>query len=179
MQTTPESNRGYVSHGREKVSDIKDKALVEALRANNPDLKESYEIGRDEEGHPNQWPDDPEFVSVMKGFFDVCKGLHIDMMRAIAVGLGLDEAFFDTYTDAGDNTLRLLHYPKTPRDVFVKNKGQVRAGKHTDYGSITLLFQDDRGGLQVRSPQGTFVDATPIPGTSKSSRSNPTLLGQW
>ena len=153
------------------MSEIKDKATVEALRASNPDLKESYEIGRDDQAElPNHWPNDPRFVSVMKNFFDVCKGVHIDVMRAIAIGLGLDEGFFDPYTDAGDNTLRLLHYPKTSKEVFVRNKGQVRAGKHTDYGSITLLFQDDRGGLQVRSPRGTFVDATPIPGTSKISR---------
>lgn len=92
--------------------------------------------------------------------------MHMEVMRAIGLGMGLEFGFFDRFTDGGDNTLRLLHYPATPKDVFVKNRGQVRAGKHTDYGSITLLFQDDRGGLQVRSPQGTFVNATPIPGTS-------------
>lgn len=88
-------------------------------------------------------------------------------MRAIGLGMGLELGFFDKFTAVGDNTLRLLHYPATPREVFVRNKDQVRAGKHTDYGSITLLFQDDRGGLQVRSPRGTFVDAKPIEGTSE------------
>ena len=77
----------------------------------------------------------------MKSFHDTCKGLHIDVMRAIGLGLGLKEGFFDEYTDKGDNTLRLLHYPSTPKEVFVKNKDTVRAGRHTDYGSITLLFQ--------------------------------------
>jgi isopenicillin N synthase-like dioxygenase len=54
---------------------------------------------------------------------------------------------------------------------------QVRAGEHTDYGSITLLFQDDRGGLQVKSPNGTFVDATPIPGTVVVNAGD--LLARW
>jgi isopenicillin N synthase-like dioxygenase len=100
----------------------------------------------------------------MIGFHDACKELHIEVMRAIAVGMGLEEGYFDGYTNGGDNTLRLLHYPPAPKAVFAKNKLQVRAGEHTDYGSITLLFQDQRGGLQVKSPKGTFVDATPVPG---------------
>lgn len=98
-------------------------------------------------------------------------------MRAIAVGMGIDEAYFDPYTDGGDNTLRLLHYPSVPKSVFTKNNMQVRAGEHTDYGSITLLFQDDRGGLQVKSPDGTFVNATPIPGTVVVNAGD--LLARW
>ncbi|KAG0125840.1 hypothetical protein HOY82DRAFT_570869 [Tuber indicum] len=176
--TSPRSNRGYVSHGREKPSAVQDKAFIDSLRLVNPDLKESFEIGRDDEPeYPNNWPEDPDFVSVMKAFFLTCKGLHIDVMRAIGLGLGLKKGFFDEYTDKGDNTLRLLHYPSTPKEVFVKNKGQVRAGKHTDYGSITLLFQDDRGGLQVRSPVGTFVNAMPIPGTIVINAGD--LLARW
>ncbi|RPA95192.1 Clavaminate synthase-like protein [Choiromyces venosus 120613-1] len=176
--TSPQSNRGYSSYGREKTTSIQDKALVDSLRAANPDLKESFEVGRDDElEYPNSWPEDPDFVTIMKAFFDTCKDLHIKVMRAIGLGLGLQEGFFDEYTDRGDNTLRLLHYPSTPKEIFVKNKGQVRAGKHTDYGSITLLFQDERGGLQIRSPKGTFVNATPIPGTIVINAGD--LLARW
>jgi isopenicillin N synthase-like dioxygenase len=180
--TTPESNRGYVSHGREKVSVLKDKDDVAASRAQAPDLKESFEIGCEgAEGTPNNWPEykgeGKEFKNVMLSFHDLCKDLHIQVMRAIAVGMGLSESYFDSYTDAGDNTLRLLHYPEVKKDVFQKNKLQVRAGEHTDYGSITLLFQDDRGGLQVKSPNGTFVDATPIPGTVVVNAGD--LLARW
>jgi len=181
--TTPESNRGYVAQGREKVTDLTDKEEVEKLKAQNPDLKESIEIGREgEEGHPNNWPDhfDEEgkvFKEVMNDFHGTCKQLHVEVMRAMALGLGLDESYFDEYTDGGDNTLRLLHYPAVDKTVFVKNKGQVRAGEHTDYGSITLLFQDARGGLQVLSPKGTFVDATPIPDTIVINAGD--LLARW
>jgi len=171
-----------VSHGREKVSTLLNREDVATLREQVADLKESIEIGREaEEGHPNNWPsgdkDAKEFKDTMLGFHDLCKELHIQVMRAIAVGMGLEEGYFDGYTDVGDNTLRLLHYPEVKKDVFKKNKLQVRAGEHTDYGSITLLFQDDRGGLQVKSPRGTFVDATPIPGTVVVNAGD--LLASW
>jgi len=182
--TTPESNRGYVAHGREKVSILKNKEEVEKVKAQAPDLKESFEIGREgADGFPNNWPPaagDAEakaFKETMLAFHDQCKVLHIQVMRAIAVGMGLNESYFDTYTDLGDNTLRLLHYPPAPKVVFQSNKLQVRAGEHTDYGSITLLFQDSRGGLQVKSPKGTFVDATPIPGTVVVNAGD--LLARW
>jgi isopenicillin N synthase-like dioxygenase len=180
--TTPRANRGYVAHGREKVSALPSKEEVARLKAQAPDLKESFEIGREgEPGMPNNWPSgDAEadvFRETMIAFHDRCKMLHVEVMRAIAVGMGLDEGYFDSFTDVGDNTLRLLHYPSVPKDVFKKNKMQVRAGEHTDYGSITLLFQDDRGGLQVKSPSGTFVDATPIPGTVVVNAGD--MLARW
>lgn len=180
--TTPEANRGYVSHGREKVSTLLTKEAVAAAKAAAPDLKESLEIGREgAEGLPNNWPSGDEaavhFKETMLAFHDLAKELHINVMRAIAVGMGLDEAYFDGYTDVGDNTLRLLHYPEVEKSVFASNKLQVRAGEHTDYGSITLLFQDMRGGLQVKSPKGTFVDATPVPGSVVVNAGD--LLARW
>jgi isopenicillin N synthase-like dioxygenase len=164
------------------MADVED---VQALREAIPDLKESIEIGRDDEPNfPNMWPpleegnDWPqEFRTVATTFFQTCKVLHMQVMRAIAVAIGLDETWFDSFTDAGDNTLRLLHYPSVPKAVFDKNDLQVRAGEHTDYGSITLLFQDARGGLQVESPNGTFVDATPIEGTIVINAGD--LLARW
>jgi isopenicillin N synthase-like dioxygenase len=181
--TTPQANRGYSAPGREKVTQETDIAEVEKIRQAMPDIKESFEIGRDDEpGHPNQWPteDRPEvkdFRSSMMDFFDQCKALHVEVMRAIAVGMDLPESFFDSYTDVGDNTLRLLHYPAVKSDVFRINPGQVRAGAHSDYGSITLLFQDAAGGLQVKSPNGTFVDATPIEDTCVVNAGD--LLARW
>jgi isopenicillin N synthase-like dioxygenase len=180
--TTPEANRGYSAPGREKVSNFTDITDVEKVRASAPDLKESFEIGREgEAGCPNQWPqeqgDMSGFKPDMSGFFAQCKAMHLEVMRAIAVGMGLDEKFFDGFLDVGDNTLRLLHYPEVKADVFKINPGQVRAGEHSDYGSITLLFQDNRGGLQVKSPNGQFVDATPIEGTIVVNAGD--LLSRW
>ncbi|KAF2278768.1 thymine dioxygenase [Westerdykella ornata] len=183
---SPEANRGYTAQGREKVTDLENQGDVEELRKTVPDLKESFEIGREgEAGMPNMWPPtegDEEakaFKDVMMQFHDTCKELHMQVMRAIALGMGIDENWFDSYTDVGDNTLRLLHYPGVPKSVFRRSDGQlqVRAGEHSDYGSITLLFQDSRGGLQVRSPKGTFVDATPIPDTIVVNAGD--LLARW
>ncbi|KAF4979652.1 hypothetical protein FZEAL_4209 [Fusarium zealandicum] len=180
--TTPEANRGYSEPGREKVSQLQDINEVEQVRAAAPDIKESFEIGRENEpGHPNQWPEEKGSIAGfrhdMVGFFERCRQLHVEVMRAIAVGMGLDQEFFDQYVDVGDNTLRLLHYPAVKSKVFKLNPGTVRAGAHSDYGSITLLFQDDRGGLQVKSPTGQFVNATPIKGTVVVNAGD--LLARW
>ncbi|KAJ5492196.1 Oxoglutarate/iron-dependent dioxygenase [Penicillium expansum] len=160
--TTPQSNRGYVAIGREKLMTVDETNGVEALRASAPDIKETMEIGREEvEGLPNRWPDhlDDEGKEL----------LHWEM--------NLPEHFFDGSVNAGDNTLRLLHYPPVSKEVFENNSNQVRAGEHSDYGSITLLFQDRHGGLQVRSPKGTFVDATPIADTIVVNAGD--LLARW
>ncbi|KAG7290367.1 hypothetical protein NEMBOFW57_000367 [Staphylotrichum longicolle] len=182
--STPEANRGYSSPGREKVSQLTSSAAVSALRTSIPDIKESFEIGRDDEpSHPNRWPPETEetklagFKQTMTFFFTQLASLHTSVMRAIAVGMSLPETFFDRFVCDGDNTLRLLHYPAVRRDVFQINLGQVRAGEHSDYGSITFLFQDDRGGLQVQSPGGAFVDATPIEGTCVVNAGD--LLARW
>ena len=135
--TTPEANRGYSAPGREKVTQTKNLEDVEKERSAAPDLKESYEIGRDgEKGHPNMWPAKEEgkmagFRADMTGFFGDCKALHLEVMRAIAVGMDLEENFFDHFLDVGDNTLRLLHYPEVKAEVFKINPGQVRAGEHS------------------------------------------------
>ncbi|KAK3380273.1 hypothetical protein B0T24DRAFT_188487 [Lasiosphaeria ovina] len=180
--TTPEANRGYSAPGREKVTQLTDISEVEKVRSSAPDIKESFEIGREgEPEHPNQWPAEQGelagFRATMTDFFEQCKALHVEVMRAIAVGMGLEGSFFDGFVDVGDNTLRLLHYPAVKKEVFQINPGQVRAGEHSDYGSITLLFQDSRGGLQVKSPNGQFVDATPIEDTCVVNAGD--LLARW
>lgn len=107
------------------------------------------DIGREGDGHPNPWPDKlddegKQFKKHMLSFFNDCKQLHVEIMRAVAVGLGIGETWFDGYCDAGDNTLRLLHYPAVSKEVFEKNKLQVRAGAHTGVLLVQVLV-----GLQL------------------------------
>ena len=180
--TTPRANRGYVCLGREKVSQGETKEEVAKIRETaGEDLKESFEIGREgEEGCPNHWLDGEdeegrEFKDVMQEFFLRCQDVHKLVMRGIAMGMGLEEGFFDRYLRNDDNTLRLLHYPGVSKGAF--SAGQVRAGAHTDYGSITLLFQDQRGGLQVERPEGGFMDVKPIEGSIVVNAGD--LLARW
>ncbi|KAL9102102.1 MAG: hypothetical protein Q9163_002706 [Psora crenata] len=193
--TNPRSNRGYTSLGREKVSQGMTKEEVTIARGSGgEDLKESFEIGReDEEGYPNHWPplenetdgttldrngESAAFRRTMQEFFLRCKEVHKVLMRGIATGMGLEAGFFDDFVRNGDNTLRLLHYPAIDAGDFEGGK-RVRAGEHSDYGSLTLLFQDQRGGLQVERPEGKggWLNVVPKEGTIVVNAGD--LLARW
>ncbi|KAJ6490317.1 hypothetical protein C8R47DRAFT_465317 [Mycena vitilis] len=177
----PRSNRGFVKEGRERVTQATDAAEIAALRAKAPDFKETMEIGRDWDSvWKNQWPreaDAPAFKSTMLDFFQRCHELHVHVMRAIAMGLELEEGFFDGKVQEQCHNLRLLSYPPIKRSLL-DNDGQARAGAHSDYGTLTLLFQDSVGGLEAQNPHtGVFVPATPIPGTIVVNVGD--LLARW
>jgi isopenicillin N synthase-like dioxygenase len=87
------ANRGYVAQGREKLVVLEETGTEAELRKTVPDLKESLEIGRDDQPEtPNMWPSGDDDAKVFKEnmlqFFETCKGLHIQVMRAIALGMG-------------------------------------------------------------------------------------------
>ena len=131
--------------GREQASQSSDPEEIAKRRASAPDYKETMEIGRDwDSTWKNQWPaegDAPRFKETMLDFYRTCHGLHVQVMRAIALGLGLGETFFDKLIDQQCHTLRLLSYPPIETELLRK-EGQARVAPHSDYGSITLLFQD-------------------------------------
>ncbi|KAJ7597288.1 hypothetical protein C8J56DRAFT_919687 [Mycena floridula] len=176
----PRSNRGYVEVGRERVTQSSDAAEIAALRARAPDFKETMEIGRDwDSAWENQWPQETDcqgFKETMLKFYATCHELHTHVMRSIALGLDLGEEFFDDKVNQQSHNLRLLSYAAIKRSLL-NGEGQARAGAHSDYGTITLLFQDSVGGLEVQNPQGNFVAATPIPGTIVINVGD--LLSRW
>lgn len=159
----PEANRGYSGVGVEKVTNAETEEEIAKLRAMVPDIKESLEIGSEPDAYPtkpyaNHWPEGlPGFREAMCGFYSSCDKLHRNLMNAIAEGLGIDSTYFNKQIMAGDHCLRLLHYPAVPKAVLTQDNA-VRAGLHTDYGTVTLLFQDGSGGLQVKTPSGDFID---------------------
>ncbi|KAI0921879.1 hypothetical protein AcW1_004263 [Taiwanofungus camphoratus] len=141
----PRSNRGFVQIGRERVTQSADAKEIAELRAKAPDYKESMEIGRNwDPTWKNKWPqesDIPGFKEAMLQFFQTCHDLHTLVMRAIAIGLDLDEMFFENKIHEQYHNLRLLSYPPIKTQLLQK-EGQARAGAHSDYGTLTLLFQD-------------------------------------
>ncbi|KAI0375814.1 Clavaminate synthase-like protein [Pilatotrama ljubarskyi] len=177
----PRANRGFVQIGRERVTQSADAEEIKRLREKAPDYKESMEIGRDwDKMYKNYWPqeaDAPGFKRTMLDFFQTCHELHVQVMRSIALGLKLEETFFDDKIDEQYHNLRLLSYPPI-KTQLLKGDGQARAGAHSDYGTLTLLFQDSVGGLEVQNPRtGQFQPATPIPGTIVINAGD--LLARW
>ncbi|ETW84068.1 hypothetical protein HETIRDRAFT_314440, partial [Heterobasidion irregulare TC 32-1] len=177
----PRSNRGYVCVGRERTTQSADPAEIAKLRATAPDSKESMEIGRDwDTTWKNRWPQEsavPGFKQTMLEFFQTCHELHVFVMRSIALGLDLEEAYFDNKIDQQYHNLRLLSYPPIKTSLLQK-EGQARAGAHSDYGSLTLLFQDSVGGLEVQNPHTKlFQAATPIEGAIVINAGD--LLARW
>jgi polar amino acid transport system ATP-binding protein len=84
------------------------------------------------------------------------------LMAGIALSLGLPADYFaERYTADPLLLFRIFNYPSqaVPEGLDV----HWGVGEHTDYGLLTILHQDDVGGLQVRTPQG-WIEAPPVPG---------------
>lgn len=82
---------------------------------------------------------------------------------ALARSLGLDEGYFEREQGRFGVTMVYNYYPPLDRATLART--QWSFSPHTDYGSFTLVVQDENGGLQVRNAAGDWIDVTPIPGT--------------
>lgn len=165
-------HRGYSWPGLEKVSnamgDEEDAAELTKDMRQISDIKESYEIGSEgNKDQPNQWlPEDvlPGFRRFMTDFYWECHKTAMSIMSAMALGVGLeDEKHFVPTHPGHNNQLRLLHYPPVPA-ASIESQNSTRMGAHSDWGSITMVFQDDCGGLQIQNPTkpGEFIDVPPL-----------------
>lgn len=139
------------------------------------DLKESFSIGPVDpaagssfpESGPlakNLWPSRPaELRRVWTAYFRTMERLAASLLRISAVGLGLPEDYFDQKIERQMSVLRVLYYPNQPEEPL---PGQLRAGEHTDYVTITILRQENEqrpGGLQVCNRRGDWVDVPVVP----------------
>ncbi|XP_032790040.2 UPF0676 protein C1494.01 isoform X2 [Daphnia magna] len=141
----------------------------EILGTNNlQEIKEAYNVTSSNSIFPSEELN-PEFRSAVVSLALELTELTKRLLTCMALALGLEDNFFVDrhrfmFQDQTKNatTFRTLYYPSLAETHI--QPGVVRCGAHSDYGTITLLLQDDVGGLQVLS--GTeWISAVPIPGS--------------
>lgn len=111
----------------------------------------------------NQWPAQlPEMRVQTEAYVEALTSLGKHLLGMIALSLELPESYFSEGLEKPMITTRLLHYPPQSR---VGDGNQLGAGAHTDWGMLTMLLQDDVGGLEVRNSEGDWVRAPFVPDT--------------
>lgn len=149
----------------------------QVLEAGVPDQKEGFTVGAEWEGRGgdgdeagflqgrNQWPAEgecPGFREVVGEYFEVMRGLSRAVFRLVALSLGLEEEWFDSFVASEDSVTvcRVHRYPPVTPEMAEKTRG---IGAHTDFGGLTLLLQDDIGGLEVfHRPTQTWHPVKPV-----------------
>lgn len=133
--------RGYTSKGKEKAKDAK-----------LPDLKEFWQRGQDENPAVEELP---RFDEVTGEVFMRLESAGRELLKAIAVYLGLHEDYFEPKVIQGNSILRAIHYfPIENPDSLPEDA--VRAGAHEDINLITLLIGASADGLEVLTRDGTW-----------------------
>lgn len=143
------------------------------LTSGRPDWKEGLYFGAElTEDHPlvaartpihgrNLFPEVPGLREAVLSTIEALTGLGHALMSAIAASLGLEATYFaERYTGDPLILFRIFNYP-TPRAPEATGAAWG-VGEHTDYGLLTLLRQDEIGGLQVKTREG-WIEAHPVP----------------
>ncbi len=162
-------HRGYFTLGSETTNS-----------STGPDRKEGFDFSLDwpttasrlrvrkPSRRQNRWPAAPAgFRSVLTAYYKSLCELGTLISRAFDLAFGLPEDFFASHLKRPTAILRILHYPanpRTPTRAAAANR-HIAAGAHADNGYLTILAQDNQGGLQVRNLAGRWIDALPIEGS--------------
>ncbi len=162
--------RGYTGVDEESLARSRDP------NATGSDLNESFMIGpvdvpdqdyarapaAGKHFAPNIWLEQPaELKEVWTRYYREMGQLAALLMRVFALALKLPEDHFDALIDRHISRLRVRNYPA---QLTEPTPGQIRAGAHSDYGSLTILATEDRpGGLQVCNAEGEWVDVPIVP----------------
>ncbi|CAN5422420.1 isopenicillin N synthase family oxygenase [soil metagenome] len=147
--------RGYFPVGGELTSGEPDRKeglyFGDELGADDPRVAAGWPMHG-----PNQFPD--RMREVVLAYMRAQEAIGQRVLRVLALALGLPAAYFATpLTHRPTNLFRIFHYPAGAPT----GPSGWGVGEHTDYGLLTLLKQDDRGGLEVKTPTG-WVAAPPI-----------------
>jgi len=162
--TINERHRGFLAVGQSKMYtgariDLKESFLWGLeLAGDDPDVA----AGKPLMG-PNNWPAAlPETRAAFYAYYlDIC-ACGQRLLKGLAASLGRDPSFFAKSFEKPLARGSAIYYPPQPPDM---GETQFGVAPHTDYGGLTLLAQDDVGGLQVLAKNGKWVTAHPIPDT--------------
>ena len=152
--------RGYIGKGKEHAKGRK-----------TGDLKEFYHVGQEvTDGDPikSEYPDNvwveevPELKEIGLEVYQRLEKTGVEMLRAIALYLGLDENYFDDKVKNGNSILRPIHYFPIENPEEVPDDA-VRAAEHGDINLITLLMGASADGLQVLRRDGKWIPITALP----------------
>ena len=162
-------------------------STMTAGEAPAPDWKEGFSIGPVDtpadlspQETPyfgrNRWPERPDtFAETWTDYYREMERLARDLMTAMAAALGLPDSYFDSRIDRHITGLSAHYYPPQP---VAPAAGQLRAGAHTDFGSLTILHPGDNpGGLQVQDRAGAWHEVTPPSGCFVVNIGD--LMAQW
>lgn len=160
-------NRGWSRMGTE---------ILDPTTQKNADYKEAFNI--DASSGQNL----PDVLSseraLLQAFEAHCQRLCQRMCKLLATGLGLNEDHFSSRHNVSrpsGTMMRLLFYPAAGSTTMLKD--EVRAGAHTDYGSLTLLFQNPgQSGLEVLDPSTNSFQPVPAPSPDSDEDELPILV---
>ena len=169
-------HRGWLSMGEAKMYGSAEADLKESfiwgldVPADDPDFLAGGRLLA-----PNRWPEFlPGMRETLMDYFDAAQACGMRLLRALAMGLEIDPEHFLSDFDKPVSRGALIFYPSDPSGLRREEYGSA---PHTDYGTMTLLYQDQVGGLQIRGRDGAWVDATPIEGTYVVNIGD--LLARW
>lgn len=145
-------------------------------QASSDNLKEGFEIGpvtplpqnvdpraRFNLSEANVWPPGFHAKAKLETLHQELQALSEKLLELLAIALGKDISFFDNYLESSISTLRLLHYPAIEASA---PKQEFCCTAHTDSGILTLLHQDETGGLEIlRSEDNQWIPAPYVPGS--------------
>ncbi|MBT6566453.1 MAG: isopenicillin N synthase family oxygenase [Candidatus Puniceispirillum sp.] len=127
--------------------------------------------------HPNQWPDHvaPFLRRDIMPYYNAVLDLSRKILAALAIGLGQSADMFHAAYQKPLGRGQLVYYPTLNKtDIDAERFG---AAAHSDFGVLTILMQDNLGGLQVQRRDGEWIEATPIDGTLVCNIGD--LLERW
>ncbi|KAI0534847.1 hypothetical protein GGR58DRAFT_481147 [Xylaria digitata] len=177
--TGPKPVRGYSGLSVEYVSRLVDDKTSKPIT----DSKEHFDLGpTDDLEFPNQWPKTPElegFRPFMENLYEEGNSICLTLLEALEISLGLKPQSLKERSIPNAADLRLTHYPEISiNDMRAGHTSRI--APHSDWGIITLLFQDSTGGLEVedRSCPGNFFPIEPDDTTEMIVNAGDTLM-RW